>query len=170
MNGMDFIRAIRQLKYDVPILVLSSSDDFSSIMEGIRLGALDYITKDSRAAERVVHAVAKALRYSKMVETNSELNDSLKERNRELELDRHNRRLLERFMLLNEELTGKMDQADLELSRRLAQITALNEVTHAIGSVLELDQVLQMTMQKSCEVMNAEASTLFLAMRVVKTS
>ena len=53
------------------------------------------------------------------------------------------------------------DDAD-ELNRRLAESDALRQVAAAISSVMEVQPLLEMIMEKSKEVMDAEASSLML--------
>ena len=49
-----------------------------------------------------------------------------------------------------------------ELNRRLAESDALRQVAAAISSVMEVQPLLEMIMEKSKEVMDAEASSLML--------
>ncbi|SVD82695.1 uncharacterized protein METZ01_LOCUS435549, partial [marine metagenome] len=163
MTGIELIEAIRALPGELPVLVLSAHAEFELVMEAIQKGAFDYITKDKDISSRVVHAVAKAQRHGKILVENRDLNEQISKRNSELEaLDMQNRRLIDRFMKLNEQLEGQVDEKSGELRNRIAELTAINEIAGAIGSVPELNEVLRMTMQKSRKVMSAEASSLML--------
>ena len=45
MNGFDVLRALRDRGNDVPVLLLTGTDDESSVVRGLREGADDYVTK-----------------------------------------------------------------------------------------------------------------------------
>lgn len=83
MPGMDGLETCRLLKADtelrnVPVLFLSAIDDATKKAEGLRCGAVDYVTKPFHADE-VDARVATHLRIS-------QLERKLRERNDELEL------------------------------------------------------------------------------------
>ena len=63
---------------------------------------------------------------------------------------------------VNEELQEQSRRDAEELNRRLAESTALSQVAAAISSVMEVQPLLQMIMEKSKDVMDAEASSLML--------
>ena len=50
-SGLDFVRRLRE-KSSVPILILTALDGEDSVIEGLRAGADDYVTKPFRAGER----------------------------------------------------------------------------------------------------------------------
>ena len=62
----------------------------------------------------------------------------------------------------NQVLDQKVAESSEELERRLAESTALSQVAAAISSVMEVQPLLEMIMEKSKEVMDAEASSLML--------
>ncbi|MEE2960505.1 MAG: adenylate/guanylate cyclase domain-containing protein [Myxococcota bacterium] len=163
MDGLELIEALRDLRIDVPILAVCSYAGFDKVIEAMRLGASDYIIKDHELATKVVHGVAKAQKYRLMSRENIELSQKLAQRNRELEaINEQNRRLSERLMLMNGDVSGMVDETGFELVQRLTGVSALSEVATGIGSVLELKQILRMTMQTSCEIMQAQGSSLIL--------
>ena len=62
----------------------------------------------------------------------------------------------------NHDMEMKAKAAVDELDRRLAESNALSQVASAISSVMEVQPLLEMIMEKSKEVMSAEASSLML--------
>ena len=62
----------------------------------------------------------------------------------------------------NQSLNDQVSEAGKELDRRLAESTAMSQVAAAISSVMEVQPLLEMIMEKSKEVMVAEASSLML--------
>ena len=69
---------------------------------------------------------------------------------------------IERLKSANQELEKKGKADAEELQRRLAESTALSQVAAAISSVMEVQPLLEMIMEKSKEVMDAEASSLMM--------
>ena len=69
---------------------------------------------------------------------------------------------IERLGKSNQVLDQRVAEAAQELGRRLAEFTALSQVAAAISSVMEVQPLLEMIMEKSKEVMDAEASSLML--------
>lgn len=80
MNGIDIIQRVRageaSIDADAPIVVVSSVDDVSTVVEAMRLGAADYITKESRKTEIVVR-LRKVLEQSRLLNENRMLRDQL---------------------------------------------------------------------------------------------
>ena len=62
----------------------------------------------------------------------------------------------------NQHLDQRVREAADELERRLAESNALSQVAAAISSVMEVQPLLEMIMEKSKQVMDAEASSLML--------
>ena len=69
---------------------------------------------------------------------------------------------IERLGKSNQVLDQRVAEAAQELGRWLAEFTALSQVAAAISSVMEVQPLLEMIMEKSKEVMDAEASSLML--------
>ena len=65
-NGLDVLRQLRQLKPELPVLVLSMYSDEQYAVRALRAGAAGYVTKGS-ASEELIGAVEKALAGGKYV-------------------------------------------------------------------------------------------------------
>ncbi|QEK01539.1 response regulator transcription factor [Treponema phagedenis] len=88
-NGQDFFRYAKSLK-DIPIIFLTVKNDEKSIVEGLDLGAEDYITKPFRLA--VLHSRINAvLRRTSKAELNAKINSVIILN--EYELDTEQKRL-----------------------------------------------------------------------------
>jgi DNA-binding NarL/FixJ family response regulator len=46
MSGIDVLRVLRDRKHSAPVILLTTFDDDSALLEGIRLGAKGYLLKD----------------------------------------------------------------------------------------------------------------------------
>ena len=62
MDGLDFIRAIREIDPKQRVLVLSCHEDFHFAREALQMGVLDYILKDSYTPETLQATLARAMR------------------------------------------------------------------------------------------------------------
>ena len=87
MPGMDGIQLIRRIKQegadgvdpDMPIVVLTSVNSVDTAVEAMKLGAADYITKESERQE-IVLRIRKVLEQSRLVVENRILRDQLERR------------------------------------------------------------------------------------------
>lgn len=153
MPGLDGFEVCRRLKSDpktahVPVLVITAASERKTRLMGIEAGANDFLTKPIDGAD-VILRVRNAVHVKRLF-------DRLEESHR-TNLD-----LVERLRRFNEELDQKVREATAQLNYRLEVASALNQVTLAINSVMELQPLLEMIMEKSVEVTNAEASSLIL--------
>ena len=62
MDGLDFIRAIREIDPKQRVLVLSCHEDFLFAREALQMGVLDYILKDSYTPESLQATIDRAMR------------------------------------------------------------------------------------------------------------
>ena len=69
---------------------------------------------------------------------------------------------IQRLQRSNGELRGMAKGAAAELVHRMAEGSDLNQVAAAISSVMEVQPLLEMIMEKSKELMDAEASSLMM--------
>lgn len=65
-NGLDVLRQLRQLKPEIPVLVLSMYPDDQYAVRALRAGAAGYVTKES-AADELKSAIEMVLKGAKYV-------------------------------------------------------------------------------------------------------
>ncbi|MBI2267143.1 MAG: response regulator [Armatimonadetes bacterium] len=163
MDGLTLISRLKEVRPDLPVVVLSGTTDLDTVIEAMKRGASDYLVKDKDVSTTVILAAQKASGKYRMARQNRILSEQLKERNLALEkLNKENLLLLERLQHFNDELEQKVQETTAALRYRLAESNALNLVASAISSVMEVQPLLEMIMGKSKEVMSAEASSLML--------
>lgn len=163
VDGLSLIAALKEVKPDLPIVVLSGTKELDVVIEAMKRGASDYLLKDDDVTTTVILSVQKALEKSRLTAQNRLLTEQVQRRNEELEeLNQKNAQLVEQLQGFNEELERKVRGATAEIRYRLTESTALNEVAAAISSVMEVQPLLEMIMEKSKQVINAEASSLML--------
>lgn len=66
MDGYEFVKTIRQFNQDIPILMITAKDDFSSKSQGFRAGTDDYMTKPVDVNEMILR-VGALLRRAKII-------------------------------------------------------------------------------------------------------
>lgn len=71
---------------------------------------------------------------------------------------------LERFKVISEQLTAilKRKQAEKNLQQRVHELTTLSKVSRYIGSTLELDKVLILSLESALNLLNAKAGSIML--------
>ncbi|MFA5393194.1 MAG: sigma-54 dependent transcriptional regulator [Candidatus Ratteibacteria bacterium] len=67
MNGLEVLQKIRQFNPDVPVIMLSAVDRVKTVVEAMRLGAVDYIAKPFESEELKL-VIQKMLDYSRLRE------------------------------------------------------------------------------------------------------
>lgn len=65
ISGFDFIKGIREMDLDMPILILSAKQSVSDKVQGLQLGADDYLTKPFSFQELIARVKALLRRYNK---------------------------------------------------------------------------------------------------------
>lgn len=58
MNGYELISALRDAKYEIPILVVTAKDQFNDMQKGFKLGCDDYMIKPINVKELVLRVQA----------------------------------------------------------------------------------------------------------------
>lgn len=82
MNGVAFIRALKELHPHLPFAALSGYEDYEYVRDSLKLGAVDYILKSDLSHEvllGVLEKCAEALRRASLEEQNGELARSHRE-------------------------------------------------------------------------------------------
>lgn len=75
LNGIEFIKKIRQLGVHTPILILTAKGELDDKIEGLNTGADDYLVKPFAFAELLARINALSRRPKKIVESKFEVKD-----------------------------------------------------------------------------------------------
>ena len=73
-NGFDLFKKIRRYS-DLPVIFLTAVDDEDSVVNGLELGADDYITKPFSPSELVARVKAHLARYERLIGSSEAKND-----------------------------------------------------------------------------------------------
>lgn len=118
MDGVAFLHALRKLDPHIPLIMVSSEESVSVILNAVHAGVYDYVPKngDTRV---LVAAVTRAATFVRTLRDNQRLSDELRDANQDLE-----QRVLER--------TAQVSAANEELQKLTGQLVA-SERLAAIG-------------------------------------
>jgi len=182
MPGIGGFEVCRRLKADprtcdIPVLFLSGLNEESERLEGLRLGASDFIAK-------LPHVVQDNLEKHEMKRRNRELESQLRESykqlkqlNKELEqkVQVRTEELERAYQLSNElmakavdsnmqlaELYSEVDEARRKLDEKLRQMAMLNELGRKMAATFEQDRLLQVAMDSIYQELNVEHCAILL--------
>ena len=82
-SGLDFIRETRQLFSGLPpFVIISGKGDEETAIATLKLGAADYVIKQSNYLDQLVYTIDRAISYNRLNHLNHELQYELKEHKR----------------------------------------------------------------------------------------
>lgn len=85
MDGLTLLQRIMEVTDEVPVIVVSGAGVMSDVVEALRLGASDYLTKPVVDLGVLEHAVERALERSLLVRENYRYRVELEARNQQLQ-------------------------------------------------------------------------------------
>ena len=85
MNGLDFIRKLREKDQEIPVIILTVNTEISTALEAIRSGANDYLIKDENIQDIILISIQRNLEKHRLEQQNRKLLQELARKNRELE-------------------------------------------------------------------------------------
>jgi CheY-like chemotaxis protein len=84
MTGLELVKKLRKTKIDAPIIILSGSNEISTAVKALHLGADDYIVKDENIEDTILISIKNAIEKKEMKEQNLQLLADLALKNEEL--------------------------------------------------------------------------------------
>ena len=150
MNGhqvLEHLRADHTLRY-IPVIVLSALDNMDGIVRCIEMGAEDYLPKPCNPI--LLRArVAACLEKKRLYDRQGTYLQQLKTFNETLE-----RRV--------SEATSQLTNSAEVQAQQLREMEATSAISLALNSLMDVHELLTLIMDKSKEVMRAEASSLLI--------
>jgi DNA-binding NtrC family response regulator len=70
VDGIDVLSQLKKLNASIPVIILSGVDQVKTVVEAIRLGASDYLSKPFEP-EELLHAVARCAERYRLLEENA---------------------------------------------------------------------------------------------------
>jgi putative two-component system response regulator len=108
LDGLDFIRELTKESPETPIIMISGTGDIDDVIEAIRLGAWDYITKPIYDMGVLEHALNKAIERANLLRENRQYREHL-----ESEVKKRTQKILER--------TQELQQANERLNKEIME-------------------------------------------------
>ncbi len=108
----EILQKIRELKNDVPIIAISGAGNEQIAVEGVKLGAQDYLVKDSLTMETVQRALTNAIEKVRLARELAKRQQELKDfaHMAAHDLQAPLRRIAQLSEFLQEDLEGKLDE------------------------------------------------------------
>ena len=156
MPGIDGLELIKMAKKECPeirSIMVTGYATVGSAVESLRHGIDDYITKPFNIFE-FKKAVKQTLYTRQVAMENAQLLKDLKKANRELNI--HKQGLTEKVHIAGEQLTT----ANKELVQRINELATVNEISKAITSVLDMDNLLSLCLKEINEKLEVKHSSI----------
>jgi two-component system, NtrC family, sensor kinase len=99
LDGMELVKMVVEEDPTIPIIIFSGMGTMVDVIEALRMGAWDYLTKPIADLGILSHSISKALKHAKLLQQEKDYQASLEDevQVRTIELLQHNR-MLEREM------------------------------------------------------------------------
>ena len=81
VDGMKILEAIKRVREDVPVIIMSAYSSLETAMEAMRKGAFDYITQPVKREQMLV-AIEKALQWKRLRRENKMLSERIEKAER----------------------------------------------------------------------------------------
>lgn len=85
LSGIDVLNYVKENKDNIPVIVISGAGEIESVVEALRAGAWDYITKPIEDLSFLSYSIDKVIKRVNLVKDNREKSLEIENKNRELE-------------------------------------------------------------------------------------
>ncbi len=156
MPGIDGLELIKKAKQECPeirAIMVTGYATVDTAVQSLRHGVDDYITKPFNIFE-LKKAVKLTLHTRQVEMENMQLLKTLERANRELNINKNG--LTEKVQIAGEQLT----MAQKELVQRVNELSTVNEISKAITSVLDMDELLSLCLKEINEKLKVKQSSI----------
>lgn len=155
IDGLKLIQKAKELNPDIRTIMITGYITVETAVQSLRHGVDDYIKKPFNILE-LKKVVKRTLHTHQVVLENKQLLEDLKKVNRELSI--HKQGLSEKIQITDEQLTA----ANKELVQRINELATINEISKAITSVLDMDELLSLCLKEINEKLKVKHSSIML--------
>jgi len=146
MPGIDGYETCRRLKKeektrDIPVIFLTSLDESSAVVEGFRVGGVDYVHKPFQKEEVLVR-VQTHLERGWLIQT----------------LEHESRELAE----LNAQLEEKVDERTVELQVKVTELESKDRISQRLLTVHTLSETLDLVLEGITQIMAFNRAVIYL--------
>ena len=142
MDGMEVIAVLHAEQPELPVVIVSGTGVLSDVVEAMRRGAWDYITKPVLDIDEVVVVVGRVMEKARLV----------------TERDQYQRELEQ----LNRSLEAKVARHTQDLRAQNRRLMALNRVSYAISDPLDMDTMLNRAIDAAVAAIKADGGIVQL--------
>lgn len=133
MDGIQLLKAIKEIKPDIPVIMITGFASVETAVEAIRQGAYDYIIKPFEV-EKFLMVVQRALKETRLAQKNKQLLADLTEANKELD------KRLEQLFRLDEVSRHICSSWELDNFLNSLLYATTEAVKAQVGSLMLLDE------------------------------
>lgn len=147
MGGLEFLRNIRSCCADLPVIVVSGATEFSAVVEALKLGAWDYLTKPLYDLSMLRHGVEGALEKYRLRKENEAYKHHLEElvAQRTEELTAANRELQYTRTQIILRLAKAAEYRDNDTGNHIIRVSLYaSEIAEALGQSPEFIQLVRL--------------------------
>lgn len=140
LDGLDFLKEMAKESSETPIIMVSGTGDIDDVIEAIRLGAWDYITKPIYDMGVMEHALNKAIERANLLRENRQYREHL-----ESEVEKRTQKILERTQELqqaNERLNKEIMERKTIETKLKNSLTSLEKTIE--GSIITISAIIEM--------------------------
>lgn len=84
MDGLDVIQELSEIGLSIPVIVISGLGEISDVVQALRLGATDYLTKPIEDLEVLEYSVRRSLKQAALIVENANYSKQLESTNSQL--------------------------------------------------------------------------------------
>jgi len=155
IDGLELIQKAKELNPEIRTIMVTGYITVETAVQSLRHGVDDYIKKPFNIME--LKKVVKRILYSHQVALeNKQLLEDLKRVNHELNI--HKQDLAEKIQITDEQLT----EANKKLVQRAGELDTINEISKAITSILDMDELLNICLKEIIEKLRVKHSSIML--------
>lgn len=152
LDGIELVRTVVAEKPDIPVIIFSGMGTMVDVIEALRIGAWDYLTKPIADLTILHHSISKALKHADLINQEKDYKSSLEDEveSRTIELLLHNR-MLEKEMKKRQAQERLVSQAKQEWERTVDAIPDMIALIDKNQHIIRMNQSLQQCMGKNYE-------------------
>ena len=155
IDGLELIRRAKREQPEISTIMVTGYATIETAVQALKHGVDDYITKPFNIFE-LKKAVKRTLYSHQITMENKQLLDDLKRTN--IELDFYKQQLTQKVQTTSKHLKD----ANRELVRRIRELGAINEISKATTSILDIDELLKLCLEKINEKLKVTHSSIML--------
>jgi putative nucleotidyltransferase with HDIG domain len=155
IDGLELIEKAKEKNPEIRTVIITGYTTVDTVVQSLRCGVDDYIKKPFNVCEvkKVVKNIFKACQVANV---NVQVIKNLKRANRKLVINEKG--LTKNFQIAGEQLT----RANEELVQRINELDTINEISNAITSVLDMDELLNLCLNEINGKLSVKHSSIML--------